>query len=153
MLILTLVGYIPYLGGLVRLGAVCLGLGVFAGQSVSQWTSTISPKEVGHTRSTAESPNSHTTDNCGRCSQWLTSSSTPGKEIGAASTFAGSVWREWEATNCYSHAQSADPVRDDRHTRSRVSLFMNRFRELGFIDYGDRGPQVHCSLLNVVLRD
>jgi len=32
MLILTLVGYIPYLGGLVRLGVVCLGLGAFAGQ-------------------------------------------------------------------------------------------------------------------------
>jgi hypothetical protein len=32
LLILTVVGYIPYLGGLVRLGAVCLGLGAFAGQ-------------------------------------------------------------------------------------------------------------------------
>jgi hypothetical protein len=26
------VGFIPYLGGLVRLGVVCLGLGAFAGQ-------------------------------------------------------------------------------------------------------------------------
>jgi len=32
LLILTIVGYIPYLGGLVRLGVVCLGLGAFAGQ-------------------------------------------------------------------------------------------------------------------------
>jgi predicted anti-sigma-YlaC factor YlaD len=32
LLILTIVGYIPYLGGLVRLGVVCLGLGAFARQ-------------------------------------------------------------------------------------------------------------------------
>lgn len=32
LLILTLVGFVPYLGGLVRLGVVCLGLGAFAGQ-------------------------------------------------------------------------------------------------------------------------
>ena len=32
LLILTVVGFIPYLGGLVRLGVVCLGLGAFAGQ-------------------------------------------------------------------------------------------------------------------------
>jgi cytoskeletal protein CcmA (bactofilin family) len=30
LLILTLVGFIPYVGGLVRLGVVCLGLGAFA---------------------------------------------------------------------------------------------------------------------------
>jgi CRP/FNR family transcriptional regulator, cyclic AMP receptor protein len=38
-------------------------------------------------------------------------------------------------------------------TRSRVSLFMNRFRKLGFIDYGESGLQVHSSLLNIVLHD
>ena len=39
-------------------------------------------------------------------------------------------------------------------TRSRVSFFMNRFRELGFVDYnGGSGLQVHSSLLNVVLHD
>jgi len=32
LLILTIVGFIPYLGVLVRLGVVCLGLGAFAGQ-------------------------------------------------------------------------------------------------------------------------
>jgi len=37
-------------------------------------------------------------------------------------------------------------------TRSRVSFFMNRFRQLGFIDYDGR-IQVHKSLLNVVLLD
>jgi CRP/FNR family transcriptional regulator, cyclic AMP receptor protein len=37
-------------------------------------------------------------------------------------------------------------------TRSRVSFFMNRFRNLGFIDYNG-GLQVHSSLLNVVLHD
>jgi CRP-like cAMP-binding protein len=37
-------------------------------------------------------------------------------------------------------------------TRSRVSLFMNRFRKLGFVEYNDR-IRVHKSLLNVVLRD
>ena len=39
-------------------------------------------------------------------------------------------------------------------TRSRVSFFMNRFRELGFVDYGNSGAlQVHSSLLSVVLND
>lgn len=38
-------------------------------------------------------------------------------------------------------------------TRSRVSFFMNRFRELGFLDYGEKGLQVHSSLLNIVLHD
>jgi len=37
-------------------------------------------------------------------------------------------------------------------TRSRASLFMNRFRRLGYIEYKDR-IRVHKSLLNVVLRD
>jgi CRP/FNR family transcriptional regulator, cyclic AMP receptor protein len=37
-------------------------------------------------------------------------------------------------------------------TRSRVSFFMNRFRELGFIEYNGR-IKVHKSLLNVVLLD
>ena len=37
-------------------------------------------------------------------------------------------------------------------TRSRVSFFMNRFRNLGFISYSGR-IQVHRSLLNVVLLD
>jgi cytoskeletal protein CcmA (bactofilin family) len=32
LVILTIVGYIPYLGGLIRLGVVCLGLGAFAWQ-------------------------------------------------------------------------------------------------------------------------
>lgn len=38
-------------------------------------------------------------------------------------------------------------------TRSRVSFFMNRFRKLGFLDYGGDGVQVHSSLLNIVLHD
>lgn len=37
-------------------------------------------------------------------------------------------------------------------TRSRVNVFMNRFRKLGFIHYNG-GLQVHSSLLNVVLHD
>ena len=37
-------------------------------------------------------------------------------------------------------------------TRSRVSLFMNRFRKLGYIEYKGR-IRVHKSLLNVVLLD
>ncbi|MDR3776412.1 MAG: Crp/Fnr family transcriptional regulator [Terracidiphilus sp.] len=36
--------------------------------------------------------------------------------------------------------------------RSRVSFFMNRFRELGLIDYDSR-IRVHKALLNVVLHD
>jgi CRP-like cAMP-binding protein len=37
-------------------------------------------------------------------------------------------------------------------TRSRVSFFMNRFRDMGFIEYKDR-IRVHKSLLNVILHD
>jgi len=37
-------------------------------------------------------------------------------------------------------------------TRSRVSFFMNRFREHGFIEYNGR-IRVHKSLLNVILND
>jgi CRP/FNR family cyclic AMP-dependent transcriptional regulator len=37
-------------------------------------------------------------------------------------------------------------------TRSRVSHFMNKFRNLGFIDYNGH-LEVHTSLLNVVLHD
>jgi CRP-like cAMP-binding protein len=39
-------------------------------------------------------------------------------------------------------------------TRSRVSHFMNKFRELGFIEYSDgQGLTVNSSLLGVVLHD
>ena len=37
-------------------------------------------------------------------------------------------------------------------TRARVSFFMNKFRQLGFIDYNGH-IEVHSSLLNVVLLD
>jgi CRP-like cAMP-binding protein len=37
-------------------------------------------------------------------------------------------------------------------TRSRVSFFMNRFRDLGFIEYNGR-ILVHKSLLNVILHE
>ena len=39
-------------------------------------------------------------------------------------------------------------------TRSRVSFFMNKFRDLGLIDYNGSGEiEVHSSLLNVVLHE
>ncbi len=39
-------------------------------------------------------------------------------------------------------------------TRSRVSHFMNKFRKLGFIEYGDQGGlTVNNGLLSVVLHD
>jgi len=37
-------------------------------------------------------------------------------------------------------------------TRSRVSFFMNKFRNLGFIDYNGQ-MRVHSSLLSIVLHD
>ena len=37
-------------------------------------------------------------------------------------------------------------------TRSRVSFFLNKFRELGLVDYNGH-IKVHSSLLNVVLHD
>jgi CRP-like cAMP-binding protein len=38
-------------------------------------------------------------------------------------------------------------------TRSRVSYFLNRFRELGFIHYNGSGMSVNSSLVSVVLHD
>jgi CRP/FNR family cyclic AMP-dependent transcriptional regulator len=39
-------------------------------------------------------------------------------------------------------------------TRSRVSHFMNKFRKLGFIEYGDHAAlMVHSGLLSVILHD
>jgi CRP/FNR family transcriptional regulator, cyclic AMP receptor protein len=38
-------------------------------------------------------------------------------------------------------------------TRSRVSFFLNRFRESGFIEYNGSGMRVHNSLVSVVLHD
>ena len=38
-------------------------------------------------------------------------------------------------------------------TRPRASFFMNRFRKLGFVDYGVGGMRVHSSLLSVILND
>ena len=37
-------------------------------------------------------------------------------------------------------------------TRRRVKVFMNKFRELGFVHYNG-GLQVHNSLLDVVLHE
>jgi CRP/FNR family transcriptional regulator, cyclic AMP receptor protein len=39
-------------------------------------------------------------------------------------------------------------------TRSRVNFFMNKFKELGFIEYSDQNPlKINSSLLSVVLHD
>ena len=38
-------------------------------------------------------------------------------------------------------------------TRSRVSFFLNRFRDLGFIDYNGSGMNINNSLVSVVLHD
>ena len=39
-------------------------------------------------------------------------------------------------------------------TRSRINHFMNKFRKLGFIEYGGKGAlKVHSSLLSVVVHD
>ena len=38
-------------------------------------------------------------------------------------------------------------------TRSRVSFFLNRFRDLGYIDYNGAGMHINSSLVNVVLHD
>ena len=37
-------------------------------------------------------------------------------------------------------------------TRSRINMFMNKFRRLGFIDYND-GLRINGSLLSVVLNE
>jgi CRP/FNR family transcriptional regulator, cyclic AMP receptor protein len=38
-------------------------------------------------------------------------------------------------------------------TRSRVNVFLNKFRKLGFIDYDADGLTIHASLLTVVVHD
>ena len=38
-------------------------------------------------------------------------------------------------------------------TRSRVNFFMNKFRDLGFIEYSGGDIKVNSSLLSVVLHD
>ena len=38
-------------------------------------------------------------------------------------------------------------------TRSRVSNFMNKFRDLGFISYSGSNIEVHSALLSVLLND
>jgi len=38
-------------------------------------------------------------------------------------------------------------------TRSRVSFFLNRFRDLGYIDYDCEQMRINSSLINVVLHD
>src|SRR6202158_1074232 len=38
-------------------------------------------------------------------------------------------------------------------TRSRINFFMNKFRKMGFIQYGNGGLQIHSSLLGIVLHD
>jgi len=38
-------------------------------------------------------------------------------------------------------------------TRSRISHFMNKFRNLGFIDYGEDELKVHSGLLSIVLHE
>jgi CRP-like cAMP-binding protein len=38
-------------------------------------------------------------------------------------------------------------------TRSRVSFFLNRFRDLGYIDYNSTEMIINSSLVNVVLHD
>jgi CRP/FNR family transcriptional regulator, cyclic AMP receptor protein len=38
-------------------------------------------------------------------------------------------------------------------TRSRVNFFMNKFRDLGFIEYSGGAIKVNSSLLTVVLHD
>lgn len=38
-------------------------------------------------------------------------------------------------------------------TRSRVSFFLNRFRELGYINYNCGGMKINASLVNIVLAD
>jgi len=38
-------------------------------------------------------------------------------------------------------------------TRSRINFFMNKFRELGFIDYNSREITVHSGLRSVILND
>ncbi len=38
-------------------------------------------------------------------------------------------------------------------TRPRISFFLNRFGDLGFIDYSGGGMHVNSSLVSVVLYD
>jgi CRP/FNR family cyclic AMP-dependent transcriptional regulator len=50
----------------------------------------------------------------------------------------------------FSHETLADMIGT---TRSRVSKFMNKFRDLGYIRYNDGNIEVHSGLLDVLLKD
>jgi len=38
-------------------------------------------------------------------------------------------------------------------TRSRISHFMNKFRNLGFIEYNEKELKVHSDLLSIILHE
>ena len=56
------------------------------------------------------------------------------------------------ATAVASHSNSPRPAHRADHVGARVSHFMNKFREAGFIDYNGH-LEVHSSLLSVVLAE
>lgn len=58
-------------------------------------------------------------------------------------------WERRRAGTGHCEDQSGNAGRHDRVTRSRGSVFMNQFREPGFICYDDR-LRVHRSLLTIV---
>jgi hypothetical protein len=45
------------------------------------------------------------------------------------------IWKGRPSGANHREDQSGDPLKDAQHNRSRVSHFMNKFRQLGFIDY------------------
>jgi CRP-like cAMP-binding protein len=62
--------------------------------------------------------------------------------------------RESRARLMLPRVSQADLAQMIGTTRSRVSHFMNKFRKLGFIDYGHNGGLVvQSGLLSVVLHD
>jgi len=65
-------------------------------------------------------------------------SSIPAREAGAASAVARHFGKK-ESPRRYPKISQETLAEMIGTTRSRVSFFMNRFRELGFLDYGGSG--------------
>jgi hypothetical protein len=58
----------------------------------------------------------------------------------------------WQATVTTRSQSKISRVAVGTRVAQSVSFFMNKFRELGLIDYNG-GIEVHSSLLNLVLHD
>jgi CRP/FNR family cyclic AMP-dependent transcriptional regulator len=71
------------------------------------------------------------------------------KRLAQVPAFAGEFWQGRSARTNRSEDQPRTLAEMIGTTRARVTVFMNKFRKLGLIDYNGH-LEIHSSLLNVV---